>query len=52
MSDLLNALDLPADLLALQTRFWEAEREWEALLAAYKLVAEDMLERSKRSEDE
>lgn len=44
--DLFDALDLPEHVQAMQTLYWEAKRQWDALSAAYHLVLEDMLKRT------
>jgi len=51
VSFILNALDLPTELLNVQDSYWVAEREWEELKKAYRLVTEDMLKRLASTED-
>ena len=48
---LLDALDLPSELHAVQNAYWEARREWSRLDEAYRLVITDILERVDQPED-
>ena len=41
----MKALDMPEDLRAVQDSYWQAQREWEELDEAYRIVVSDMLKR-------
>ena len=41
----MEALDMPEDLRAVQDSYWQAQREWEELDEAYRIVVSDMLKR-------
>lgn len=41
----MQALDMPHDLKRVQDAYWLAQREWEKLDEAYRIVVSDMLKR-------
>jgi hypothetical protein len=50
VSELMKALDLPTDFHQLQSFYWQAEREWKELDAAYDLVLRDLLKRHSQAQ--
>jgi hypothetical protein len=47
----MEALDLPHSLQAVQNAYWMAQHEWEKLDEAYRIVVSDMLKRLPDPED-
>lgn len=44
-SDIMDALDMPEELIDVQTAYMQARREWQYLDGAYRSVVEDVLKR-------
>jgi hypothetical protein len=41
--EMMRALDWPAELMPVQDAYWMAQRKWEKLDQAYKIVVGDLL---------